>query len=183
MDNIEVDKLTKLYTEKYLKVGLEQEILRAKRFGREVSLLLLSVDLPQKIRQDMQYRVLKQLGSFVKMYTRSIDVGVRYSDSVLVILPETPMEGARRAGEKIKEQIEKHIFVHHDTGLEFNVKVNIRLAVYPQHGTDRQTLLDHLKKDESEVAESPGAAATETPEAAATETPTGEGVEAVSEGT
>lgn len=150
MDGVEVDKLTKLYNEKYLKVGLEQELLRAKRFGREVSLLLLIPEIPTKIKQDMQYRVLKQLGSFVKMYTRSIDVGVRYSDSVLVILPETPVTGARRAGEKVKEQIEKHIFVHHDTGLEFNVKVNIRIAVYPQNGADRQTLLEYLKKDDSE---------------------------------
>ena len=168
MDSVEIDKLTKLYNEKYLKAGLEQELLRAKRFGREVSLLLLNPEIPTKIKQDMQYRVLKQLGSFVKMYTRSIDVGVRYSDSVLVILPETPLEGAKRAGSKVKEQIEKHIFVHHDTGLEFNVKVNIRIAVYPHHGPDRQTLLEHLKKDESEYTpsaeEEKAAAASTAPE-------------------
>jgi len=149
VDIMEVDKLTKLYTEKYLKVGLEQEILRAKRYGREVSLLLLAVELPQKVKQDMQYRVLKQIGSLVKKYTRNIDIGVRYADSVLVILPETPFEGARVAGEKVKEQIEKHIFVHHDSGFEFNVKISVRIAVYPHHGNDRQSLLEYLKKDES----------------------------------
>jgi diguanylate cyclase (GGDEF)-like protein len=149
MDIMEIDKLTKLYTEKYLKVGLEQEILRAKRYGRELSLLLLGVELPQKVKQDMQYRVLKQIGSLVKKYTRNIDIGVRYADSVLVILPETPYEGALVAGEKVKEQIEKHIFVHHDSGFEFNVRISVRIAVYPHHGNDRQSLLEHLKKDES----------------------------------
>lgn len=151
MDKVEVDKLTKLYSEKSVKGFLEQELLRAKRFSRELSLLYLSVEIPQKIKQDMQYRVLKQLGSFVKKYTRTIDIGCRFGDSVMVILPETPASGAKVAGEKIKDQIEKHIFIHHDTGYEFNVKVNLRIAVFPKDGNDRQTLLDHLRKDEMGV--------------------------------
>ncbi|MDQ7822751.1 MAG: diguanylate cyclase [Candidatus Eremiobacteraeota bacterium] len=159
MDKVEVDKLTKLYNEQYLKVGLEQELLRAKRFGRELSLLLLAAEIPAKVKQDMQYRVLKQLGNFVKMYTRSIDVGVRYGDCVLVILPETPLEGARRAGEKVKEQIEKHIFVHHDSGYEFNVKVTVKIAVYPHNGGDRAELLEFLKENEStQIIEPPPSA-------------------------
>lgn len=160
MDKFEVDRLTKLYSEKYLKVGLDNEVDRAKRFSRELSLLLLSVELPQKLKQDMQYRVLKQLGGFIKMYTRKIDIGVRYSDSVLVILPETPLEGAKTAGVKIKEQLEKHIFIHtNEQGEEhkFNVAVSIRIAVYPHNGSDRLTLLDYLKKDESLYTKSEGA--------------------------
>jgi diguanylate cyclase (GGDEF)-like protein len=173
LDKVEIDKLTKLYTEQYLKVGLENEILRAKRYGREVSLLLISVELPQKVKQDMLYRVLKQIGSLIKKHTRNIDVGVRYADSVLVILPETPLDGARRAGEKVKEQIEKHIFVHHDSGFEFNVRTHLRLAVYPHDGSDRQSLLDYLKKEESEAA--PSTETTDAPAESPAEEPAQEG--------
>ena len=147
MDSI--DKLTNLYNEKYLKIALEQEVLRTKRFEREFSLLQLSLIFPEKVKQDMLYRVLKQVGSFIKMYTRSIDIGVRYGDNVLVILPETPFDGAQRAGDKIKEQIEKHIFIHQDKAgrFEFNVTVEVKIATYPKDGNDRKSLMDFLKNE------------------------------------
>ena len=55
------DNLTNLLHEEYLEEGLEDEMSRARRFGRDLSLLLLEPIIPEKLKPDMLYVVLKAL--------------------------------------------------------------------------------------------------------------------------
>lgn len=146
VEAMETDKLTKLFTEKFLDVGLENELLRAKRFGRDLCLLRITPEMPPKVRQDMLYRILKELAKYVRMHTRSIDTKVRMADGVLVILPETSLEGAKRVVEKIREQMEPQRFLHQDSGTEFSVRLKYSFAVFPHDGKDKESLIEYLKK-------------------------------------
>lgn len=146
MNRPEFDNLTKLYTEVHLNSCIDQELLRAQRYERPLCLLYLFVEVPEDYRRDMHYRVLKQLGGFVKMYTRSIDVGGRTKEGVTVLLPETAIDGALVVAGKIKEQIENHIFVHPDLDEKFTVKLYYKITAYPHHGQDRKSLNDFLNK-------------------------------------
>ena len=144
--NGELDNLTKLYTERYLYSSIDQEILRAQRYGRPMSILFLAVDVPEEHRQDMHYRVLKQLGLVVKMFTRNIDIGGRTKEGVTVMLPETPIEGALVVAKKIKEQIENYVFKNLELEKEFKIKLIYKIVAYPEHGQDRNDLLIYLNK-------------------------------------
>ncbi len=146
MNRPEFDNLTKLYTESYLEGCVDQELLRSQRYGRPLSMLVLGVELPEEQKRDMHYRVLKQLGGFIKMYTRSIDVGGRTKDRVMVMLPETPIDGALVVATKIKSQIENHIFVHPDTEDKFSIVLSYKIVAYPDHGPDRKALMEYLHK-------------------------------------
>ena len=146
MNRPEFDNLTKLYTEAHLNSCIDQELLRARRYERPLCLLYLSVEVPEEYRRDMHYRVLKQLGGFVKMYTRSIDVGGRTKEGVTVLLPETPIDGSIVVAGKIKTQLENHVFIHPDLDEKFTVKLAYKITAYPQHGQERKDLTEFLNK-------------------------------------
>ncbi len=144
MDNL--DNLTKLYNEKYLAHQLDQEILRAQRYGRPVTVILFTVVVPEQYRRDMHYRVLKQLGALIKKYTRNIDTGGRLKEGVAVMLPETPPDGALVVALKIREQMENYKFTHPDLHEEFYTKLIYKVAAYPEHGQDRKDIMLYLNK-------------------------------------
>lgn len=141
-----LDHLTGVYIDKYLYLQIDQEILRAQRYGRPITFIFFDVQIPDRYRVDMQYRVLKQLGVIVRTVTRNIDIPGRTHHGITVMLPETPIEGARIAAEKIKERLEDYLFVHTDYNEEFHVHLNFSIASYPENGESRADLLLYLAK-------------------------------------
>ena len=49
----EMDSLTGLLKEEWLKQGLEDELNRAERFGRDLGLLMLEPDIPEELVRDL----------------------------------------------------------------------------------------------------------------------------------
>jgi two-component system cell cycle response regulator len=51
--------------------------------------------------------VLREFANRVRAHTRGIDVVARYGgEEVVVLVPDTPLEGARAVAERIREQVE-----------------------------------------------------------------------------
>lgn len=69
-----LDSLTGLLKEEWLKQGLEDELNRAERFGRDLGLLLIEPIIPGDLARDLGYPVLKKLGLISKEVTRTVDV-------------------------------------------------------------------------------------------------------------
>jgi diguanylate cyclase (GGDEF)-like protein len=139
------DKLTQLYTDDFLKSGLDNEMLRARRFKRELAFVLLQPDIPESVRQDMIYMVLKQLGRCVDEQTRQIDMGIRWGNQVLLVLPETTMDGAQRVAGKVREAFESITFTHPDTQENFQGKLHQAICIFPDDGDERDVLLTKLR--------------------------------------
>lgn len=140
----EMDSLTGLLKEDWLKQGLDDELNRAERFGRDLGLLLLEPEVPEELMRDLSYPVLKKLGNVSKEVTRQVDVGVRVKNRLLWLLPETSEDGVKVATQKISEKFSEQTFVDSSTGESFQGSFRSAYFVFPSQTKDREDILKRL---------------------------------------
>lgn len=104
------DPLTDLNNFRYFTQCLDHEIHRAVRYGNPLCLLMIDVDNFKLINDHYGHLegdgLLKRVGQILKRMTRKVDIVCRYAgDEFVVILPETEINQAWKAAEKIKENI------------------------------------------------------------------------------
>ena len=140
------DELTGMYNYRYLQQRLDDEIERARRYGRSLSLLMLDAD-DFKGFNDTHGHIagdvaLSEFGAVMRSSVREIDVVCRYGgEEFSVILPETDSEGAFVVAEKIRENIATHLFADADGNRLVHVTVSIGLATFPGGAPDKESLL------------------------------------------
>jgi len=110
-----IDPLTELFNHRYFQEQLLEEIYRAERYRRSMSIMMLDIDNFSAYNQAHGYSagdaVLKQIGSLIKENIRQVDVLCRYGlDEFAIILPETKMKETLFVGEKVRERISTAVF-------------------------------------------------------------------------
>lgn len=105
------DGLTGLYNHRYSYERLEEEVSKAERYSRPLSLLMIDIDDFKAINDTHGHRtgdeVLVSVSHAFKETLRSVDVVGRYGgEEFIVILPETSLYAASIAAEKIRATIE-----------------------------------------------------------------------------
>lgn len=106
------DALTGLYNHRHFYNILKQEMARARRHDRPLSLLLFDLDKFKEINDTLGHdegdATLKTIGKLVKKNIRAIDFAFRYGgDEFTVILPEATRVEAFNAAERLRAAIEK----------------------------------------------------------------------------
>jgi diguanylate cyclase (GGDEF)-like protein/PAS domain S-box-containing protein len=132
------DPLTGLANYRHLAEVLDMEIKRSERTGREFALLLFDLDGLKQINDRYGHLI----GSHalcrvadVLSFCRDIDTAARYGgDEFAVVLPETDVEAANHAAQRICDSIA-------NDGMEPALSVSIGVAVYPHDGESLETLL------------------------------------------
>ena len=104
------DSLTGCVTRAYGLERLQGELRRSSRTGRPVSILLFDIDDFKAVNDTAGHLcgdlVLEGVGRAVAKVVRVSDVCCRIGgDEFLVVLPDTPTEGAMIVAEKVREQI------------------------------------------------------------------------------
>ncbi len=122
------DGLTGLYNHSYFHQTLTDEVERAVRYGREMSLVLLDVDDFKRYNDDFGHlagdRVLTWFGKNLLSHTRKADTVARYGgEEFAIILSETPHEQALVAAEKLLRAIED------EQPAEWEARVTVSLGV------------------------------------------------------
>ncbi|MBP7635482.1 diguanylate cyclase [Candidatus Ozemobacteraceae bacterium] len=145
------DGLTKLFVHRYFQVALDNELKRAKRYGSCVSLILMDIDHFKKFNDtyghQMGDRVLSLSALVLREAVRSIDVPCRYGgEEFAVILPETDAQNALGVAERIRRSIEAYEYPSLE-GSVLRVTVSLGIASFPEHGTDKMSLIK--KSDEA----------------------------------
>ncbi len=140
-----IDDLTKLHNLRYLDIVLTNEIKRAKRFNSYLSLLFIDIDYFKNINDTYGHRVgskaLAELGQILKDTVREIDVVVRYGgDEFTILLIETNSAGAAIIAERIRTEVEEHIFLAEE-GLSISLTITTGVATYPESAADKEELL------------------------------------------
>ncbi|PKQ36739.1 MAG: hypothetical protein CVT59_11365 [Actinobacteria bacterium HGW-Actinobacteria-1] len=140
------DELTDLYNYRYLQQRLDDEIGRAKRYGKTLSFLMLDMDDFKAINDTHGHlvgdAVLAELGQVMKTTVREVDVVARYGgEEFSVLLPETDAAGAFIVAEKIREAVALHKFMDEDGERSVRATVSIGLANFPVHAEDKESLL------------------------------------------
>jgi diguanylate cyclase (GGDEF)-like protein len=110
------DELTGLANRRALEEMLANEVSRALRHGRPLSVLMADVDHFKAINDTYGHRagdeVLRELARLLAEKLRSIDRAARYGgEELFVMMPETPVEEARQVAERIRTAVELHTFV------------------------------------------------------------------------
>jgi diguanylate cyclase (GGDEF)-like protein len=140
------DDLTGLFNRRYLVRALEAEFIRAIRYKRNFSVLLIDIDYFKQINDRYGHScgdaVLIKLASLIRGCLRSSDTVARYGgDEIAILLPETEKSKATEVAEKLRGLIEETCFEWH--GKAFNVTCSIGIATAPDDRiADWNDLLD-----------------------------------------
>jgi len=130
------DGLTGLFNHRYFQERLEDEIAKAERYNKDLSLVLLDVDHFKKLNDQYGHpegdRVLKTVTRLILETVRNrVDTVARYGgEEFIVILPETDANAAYESAERIRKRIESHLFEDGKGGV-YRVTVSLGTASYP----------------------------------------------------
>jgi diguanylate cyclase (GGDEF)-like protein len=144
------DKLTGLRNRRLFDERLAEEILRATRYGKQLSLLLLDIDDFKRINDTRGHaagdRVLQSLGRSLPGQLRQIDLAARYGgEEFAIVLPETDAIGAKLVGERIRRMVADTPVSLADGG-EINLTVSVGVACFPLGGDCAESLVEHADK-------------------------------------
>jgi len=179
-DHLEVqaitDGLTGLYNHRHFYDRLEAEITRSRRYGLQLSLLMLDLDDFKRFNDEFGHqagdRVLAEVGRIMREQLRKdVDIPCRYGgEEFAVILPHTPAPGAETvgkrltafvtaivgaggkvdaawlAGERVRQTIEGAPFPGHDPGQTTHITVSVGVATFPDQAGDVHSLVGNADK-------------------------------------
>ncbi|MFC1706837.1 diguanylate cyclase [Planctomycetota bacterium] len=143
------DGLTGLFNHRYFVEHADLEIARSRRYKREFSLLFLDVDNFKRVNDQFGHQagdaVLRRLGELLASQPhglRQSDFSARYGgEEFCVLLPETPLDGARIKAERLREAVEAEDWSKLDPPAQGPLTVSIGVATFPDHGTTSRELL------------------------------------------
>lgn len=139
-----LDSLTELYNSRTFLKELKDELKRAKRYKRPVSLVMIAIDGYKEVAR--QYgaltsdAVLKVIANVLRECIRDVDIPARYSgDEFSLILPETNAAGAAVVAERIRQRVGTQAITHNWNNLK--VTASIGLASFPAHAREHDELV------------------------------------------
>jgi diguanylate cyclase (GGDEF)-like protein len=109
------DPLTGIYNRGYINERLPQEIRRAIRYGRDLSVILSDIDHFKQVNDTYGHLsgdvVLKEFAHCLAAIIRKqVDWAGRYGgEEFLIVLPETDLDGAMVLAERFRETIQAHV--------------------------------------------------------------------------
>ncbi len=141
------DGLTSLYNHQYFEKKIAQEMARARRYQKQLSLILLDIDHFKNINDHQGHlvgdEVLRLLGNLLREEMRDIDIASRYGgEEFVLILPETGVDSAMLVAERLRQKVES-IFKKH-TSINGDVTVSVGVGTYPLHGERQEELLEKV---------------------------------------
>lgn len=106
-----LDHLTGVYNRRQFTITALNELKRAQRYNKPLSLIVLDLDHFKRINNAYGHLAgdfaLKEFASLLKKSTRAVDMVARFGgEEFIILLPETTLPEARKAAERIRSIIE-----------------------------------------------------------------------------
>jgi len=139
------DVLTGLHNARYLFARLEQELNRAKRLGRPVSVLGLDLDNFKAVNDTFGHQqgdaVLREMAKLFLSQVRDYDLVCRYAgDEFVIVLPDASRSEALETARRIEAAVDAHK-PYGQNDKKVRVGVSVGAATYPDDGHDIRTLI------------------------------------------
>ena len=143
------DGLTGVFNRRYLDTTLDEELSRAGRHGRPLTIAMIDIDHFKRFNDAHGHqagdRLLRDLTKVMGQNVRAEDRIARYGgEEFVIILPETPLGDGVLAAEKLR-QVAADRFPVGD-GRTFPVTISIGLATFPGEGTTGTELIRQADK-------------------------------------
>lgn len=127
-----VDGLTQIHNKRALFEALEKELMRARRYERDLSLLMFDIDFFKRINDQYGHlagdHVLRELARIVSERIRREEVFARYGgEEFVILLPETPLPGAAALAESLRARVANHAFVFQGERIPVTVSIGTAL--------------------------------------------------------
>ncbi len=138
------DYLTGLHNPRAFEAIFEQKVLHATRTGEPFALLMLDIDHFKSVNDTYGHSagdaVLAGMGELLHHFVRSSDDCARKGgEEFVVLLHCCSYNQARQAGERLRQQIEQHVFLLPD-GQQLRITASIGVSVFPDRSAEE--LLD-----------------------------------------
>jgi two-component system cell cycle response regulator len=143
---IYTDDLTGLHNYRYLEIILDQEILRAERYGLEFSLVFVDLDYFKDVNDSRGHlagsQALRETARLLLQSVREADILFRYGgDEFTGFLAETGAGGAAIVAERIRYNIEQHLFfISSDNPAHLTATVGY--ATFPEDASTKEEIIE-----------------------------------------
>jgi diguanylate cyclase (GGDEF)-like protein len=145
----ETDELTGLFNTRGFAVAANRLFGQALRYDRPASVLMIDSDNLKRVNDayghDAGNRLLRQVSSAIQAELRASDVPARYGgDEFIILLPETPAQGALEVAERIRSTIAGTPLPLEDKSIDCSVSVGV--ACFPHDGRTLDALAAHADR-------------------------------------
>jgi diguanylate cyclase (GGDEF)-like protein/putative nucleotidyltransferase with HDIG domain len=141
-----VDPKTGLYNARHFAVELREELARAGRFERPMSIVMADLDLLRDINNSYGHlagdAVLKGIADIFVGQLRHYDVPARFGgEEFAILLPETPPEQAFEIAERIRRTVAETRFEVETSSEPIRATVSLGVAGFPKDAADANELI------------------------------------------
>jgi diguanylate cyclase (GGDEF)-like protein/putative nucleotidyltransferase with HDIG domain len=141
-----VDPKTGLFNARHFAVALNEELVRAERFERPLSLVMADLDLLRDINNTYGHlagdAVLQGIAEVFRAQLRHYDVPARFGgEEFAILLPETPPEQAFEIAERIRRTVAASSFDVETSSEPIRATISIGVAGFPRDGADANELI------------------------------------------
>jgi len=131
------DSMTGLYNYRFFYKRLSEELTRANRYLRKLSLVIFDLDEfkshNDRYGHQIGDEILRQLSQYTKGIVRSIDVVCRYGgEEFCVIMPDTDRQEVERFIERLREEIANYRFRIQSLSDSPRITASVGAAVFPE---------------------------------------------------
>jgi len=143
------DGLTRLFSHRYFRLRLDEELILVKRYTSQLSLLILDIDHFKRYNDSYGHvagdQVLMETAKILKEICDVTHLVARYGgEEMVVLVPEATKEQGLELAERIRAGMDEHVF---KVGKESTrVTVSVGVACYPQDATTAVDLIAQADK-------------------------------------
>jgi diguanylate cyclase (GGDEF)-like protein len=146
-DAVVRDSKTGLFNSRYFNQVFEEEVRRAVRYGRPLSVIMADLDLLRDINNTYGHlagdAVIIEVAQIITEQIRTCDIVARFGgEEFAILLPETDLVEAVAAAERFRTRIASQIFVAPTSGEQFHATMSFGVAACPNHGCYTEVLLN-----------------------------------------
>jgi len=135
------DSLTGLYVRRYFMVKLQEEMHRADRYNKTLSVIMVDLDKFKNINDTYGHaagdRALKAISQFLQKNVRDVDAIARYGgEEFVMLIPDADKDAALCLAERLRDELSRT-----RVGELPQITISLGVASYPTDGTDIEELI------------------------------------------
>ena len=151
------DELTKVFNRRYFNDRVFRELHRAKRYKRELSLIMIDIDHFKNFNDTYGHHigdeVLRWVAKNIGESIRDSDILARYGgEEFVIILTETDKQGAAFVGEKVRKNLEERSvnlteMFKSSIPITRNITISLGVSHFPGDGNTVEELIDRADQN------------------------------------